>query len=102
MSRPPQVYLLTAVPLFSVPQLSASPVVNHVVILSLPHLLPVAHIGMVRLSKHPQTHKVGGRSIDRVAHNHQPTNRAPNERAGKAYMCPRQESIFWGKNGQTS
>ena len=50
---PPQVYLLTAVPLFSVPQLSSSKVVNHVVILSLPHLLPVAHIGMVRISHHP-------------------------------------------------
>ena len=44
-----QIYLLTAVPLFSVPQLSSSPAVNHLIILSLPHLLPVAHIGMVGL-----------------------------------------------------
>ena len=44
-----QVYLLTAVPLFSVPQLSSSPALNHLVVLSLPHLLPVAHIGMVSL-----------------------------------------------------
>jgi len=41
------VYLLTAVPLFSVPQLFSSPAINHLVVLSLPHLLPVAHIGMV-------------------------------------------------------
>ena len=47
-----QVYLLTAVPLFSVPQLSSSPAVNHLVILSLPHLLPVAHIGMVSILSH--------------------------------------------------
>ena len=48
-----QVYLLTAVPLFSVPQLSSSPALNHLVVLSLPHLLPVAHIGMVSLPHQP-------------------------------------------------
>ena len=74
---PPQVYLLTAVPLFSVPQLSSSPVVNHLVILSLPHLLPVAHIGMVRVSQHPHNHKGGRRSTDRAARPPQPPTNQP-------------------------
>ena len=47
---PCQVYLVATVPLFSLPQLSSSAAVKHLLILILPYVLPVAHIGMVRIS----------------------------------------------------
>ena len=40
-------YLVTTVPLFSLPQLSSSTEVKHFLTLILPYVLPVAHIGMV-------------------------------------------------------
>ena len=46
-SSPFQVYLVTTVPLFSLPQLSSSTEVKHFLTLILPYVLPVAHIGMV-------------------------------------------------------
>ena len=47
---PWQVYLVATVPLFSLPQLSSSEAVRHLLTLILPYVLPVAHIGMVRIS----------------------------------------------------
>ena len=47
---PCQVYLVATVPLFSLPQLSSSAAVKHLLILILPYVLPVAHIGMVKIS----------------------------------------------------
>ena len=46
-TSPSQVYLVTTVPLFSLPQLSSSSEVKHFLTLILPYVLPVAHIGMV-------------------------------------------------------
>ena len=46
-TSPSQVYLVTTVPLFSLPQLSSSTEVKHFLTLILPYVLPVAHIGMV-------------------------------------------------------
>ena len=44
-----QVYLATSVPLFSLPQLFSSPVLQSTLTFLLPTALPIAHIGMVIL-----------------------------------------------------
>ena len=45
-----QVYLVTTVPLFSLPQLSSDPLVQSTLTFLLPTALPIAHIGMVVMS----------------------------------------------------